>query len=350
MTISVMGCGGKNNTSTTETNKVEQSGTEIIQEQTSEVSIWPEGFEGEGLNKEKKVRIGGTATGYIKLVNGKDGFAEKQFEKYGYEVEWYEFTNGPEMIEALATGSLDIAYGIGDSPIISGLANGYDLKAIALGPHNKYSTGIAIREGLKDSVNSLSDLKGLKVALAVGTTNEDFITRELNSVGLTTNDIEVINIKNANDQLNALLRGEIDAAINIEPNITRIANETNGKKLDYGEPLKVSYGYAVSTNDYLEKNPKAAAIFVSVFEHVKSYIDENRDEYKNVYAEATGYDIGILDYINELEFTSLFNEDVEKSLSMTAEFMGTAGLTDHIVDITDRYTNKYIDAASILQE
>jgi sulfonate transport system substrate-binding protein len=334
----LVGCGNSAKTSST---SVSTENEEKTQNDVNEASV----FEGEGLNEATVIRIGGTPTGYLKLVNDQLGIVEKTFDKYGVNVEWYEFSNGPAMIEALATGSLDIAYGIGDSPIISGLANGYEVTSIALGPHSKWGTGIIVREGLVDTVTKLEDLKGLKIALAVGTTNQDFLARELESVGLSEDDVELVNITSADDQLAALLREEVDVAVNIEPNATRIALETNGAKLDYGEPLKVSYGFATANNDFLAENPELAAVFVEALEEVKTYISENIAEYKEFYVQATGYDISILNYLDEWEYTSELDEDVAKSLQSTAEFLYKAGITDTKVDVEGTYTNIYVEEA-----
>ena len=328
----------------------EQTETVEVVEETEE-TVQSE-FVGEGLNEAKTIRIGYTANGSFNLKRLDDKFKwiTDEFAEDQIEVEWVEFQYGPPMIEALATGSLEIAYGIGDTPIINGLANNVPVQAIGLGPHSKTSTAIIVSGELKDEVKELKDLKGKKVALSVGSTNQDFIAKELESVGLSESDVELANITTVNDQLAALLNNEIDVAVNIEPNASYLVQEAGAFKLDYGEPLKISYGYLVGNKDFLEKNPELAARFVKQNEIAKEYIKENLEEYKEYYAEATQFDLQLLDFMNDWEYRSDLGDDIGTALESTADFMLKTGQLETEVNLSDAYTNRYVEEAEKLLE
>lgn len=345
---SFIGCGNEKQTTTVggdeEVNTAKETETE--QQETSE------SFTGPGLNETTVIRVGYNPSGSfnLKILDDKYGWITDEFAENQIEVEWVEFQYGPPMIEALATGGLELVYGIGDTPIINGLANNVGVQAIALGPHSKTSTGIVVSGDLEGEVKGLEDLAGKKIALSVGSTNQDFIAKELASVGLSESDVEIVNITSVNDQLAALLNKEVDVVVTIEPNVSYLVQETGAFKLDFGDPLKISYGYVVASTDFLEKNPELAARFVKQTELAKEYIAENIEEYKAYYAEQTQFDLALLGFINDWEYRRNFGDDIGETLKSTADFMLETGQLEAEVDLTDAYTNKYVEEAERLLE
>ena len=88
---------------------------------------------------------------------------EKRFPNA--QIKWVDFPAGPQLLEALAVGSLEFGL-TGDSPPVFAQAAGKDLVYVGAEPAKPESSAILVP---KDSgIKSLTDLKGKKIALQKG--------------------------------------------------------------------------------------------------------------------------------------------------------------------------------------
>lgn len=140
------------------------------------------------------------------------------FEEEGITVNLVEFADGPTEIAAMESGSIDVSY-------------------IGPGAHKLCSTGdaqIFLIQQLGDAdcvigfkskgVEKLEDLKGKKVAYASGTSSETILNLALDSVGLTTDDLELYDMETSN-MVTAALSGSVDAVATWSPYSLKIMSE-----------------------------------------------------------------------------------------------------------------------------
>ncbi|GAA5013050.1 ABC transporter substrate-binding protein [Acinetobacter puyangensis] len=133
---------------------------------------------------------------------------EKEFSKENIKVEWYFFKGaGPAINEAFANQQLDFAF-LGDLPPIIGKAGGLNTQLLV--PTSRgISNYLAVRPEL--NVKKLSDIKGKRVGLLRGTADELSFVAALNSQGLSTKDVRVVNL-DFNAVNAALVAKKIDAS------------------------------------------------------------------------------------------------------------------------------------------
>ena len=147
------------------------------------------------------------------------------FEDENIDVELTEFADGPTVIQAMESGSIDIGYiGQGAHKLcINGRA---DIFALA---HVSNSDGVI---GSKEKgTDTIEGLKGKTIAYSSGTSSEDILVNSLTSVGLTMDDIEAIDM-DASGIVSAMLSGKVDAAATWSPNSLKILEEdANATKL-----------------------------------------------------------------------------------------------------------------------
>lgn len=106
----------------------------------------------------------GYQKGSIALVLAKEhGLLEKRFAHT--EVKWIEFPAGPQMLEALNVGALDVG-STGDIPPLFAQAAGADLVYIGAEPPKPTAETILVRND--SPLRSVADLKGKKVAFQKG--------------------------------------------------------------------------------------------------------------------------------------------------------------------------------------
>ncbi len=83
----------------------------------------------------------------------------------GVRVAWFEFTAGPQLLEALSVGSIDFGM-TGDTPPIFAQAAGSNLVYVGAEPPKPDNSAILVRQA--SPVRSVADLKGRKLALQKG--------------------------------------------------------------------------------------------------------------------------------------------------------------------------------------
>lgn len=137
------------------------------------------------------------------------GLFEKEFAADGTKIEWHFYTGaGPAVNEALAGGQLDFAWE-GDLPAIVARAIGLKTHLLmASGGRLDYYIAVPADSPAK----SLADLRGKTLALFKGTNIQTVGTRILESEGLKTTDLNVVNLDLATS-VAALVSHQIDATL-----------------------------------------------------------------------------------------------------------------------------------------
>lgn len=133
---------------------------------------------------------------------------EQEFAKDHIQVEWHFFKGaGPAINEALANQQIDFAF-LGDLPPIIGKAGGLNTQLLI--PTARGLTNyLSVRQGVQ--AKNLQELKGLRVGLLRGTADELSFVAALNSQGLTTKDVKLVNL-DFNAVNAALAAQKIDAS------------------------------------------------------------------------------------------------------------------------------------------
>jgi len=140
------------------------------------------------------------------------------------------FNAGPSVIEAMFAEEIDVAY-IGPNPTVNGYvkSNGQALQVVA----GATSGGSALVVRTDAGINAIADFHGKKIASPqLGNTQDVALRGWLKDNGFVLKDkggdIQVIPIGNP-DQLTLFLKKEIDGAWTVEPWVSRLVKEGNGK-------------------------------------------------------------------------------------------------------------------------
>ena len=141
------------------------------------------------------------------------------FEEAGIEVTLWEFADGPTIINAMESGTIDMGYiGHGAHKLcIQGKAKIFALSHI--------SNGDAVIA--KAGIDSLEALAGKTVGYTAGTSSEDILKNALAKAGLTMDDITAMEM-GAENLTTAMLSGSLDACACWSPNSLKILEEMEG--------------------------------------------------------------------------------------------------------------------------
>jgi sulfonate transport system substrate-binding protein len=166
------------------------------------VSWWPaSGAHG----NSNELRIG-FQKGSFNLVQLKSlGLLEARLP--GTRVSWVEFPAGPQLLEALAVGSVDFG-GVGDSPPVFAQAAGKDLLYVGAEPPKPDSSAILVKPDAP--LKTLADLTGKRIAAQKGSSSHFLLVQAVRKGGLQWSDVQPVYLPPA-DARAAFERGAVDA-------------------------------------------------------------------------------------------------------------------------------------------
>jgi len=190
--------------------------------------------------------------------------------KCGIKVEEHVFAKGPDVMQAILAGELDVGATASEAAI-SGRANGAPIYVVA-----GFAKGGARLVAAKDSgIKSVKDLKGKKVGVTRGGIHEVLLDAELGQNGLTPKDVQIVYLAFA-DLNQALLGKNIDAMMQSEPQSSQAINKGFGVEVmkpydtPIGEPVRTM---VMTEKFYKEKRPLAEKFMRCFVEATKTFLD-----------------------------------------------------------------------------
>jgi len=184
----------------------------------------------------------------------------KLFEKAGLAPTYVKFAAGVPMIAAAQSKSIDVA-SLGSVPFLIGLSQGVDWVMIGINPEGAYVEGLVARKG--SGIDTLADLKGKRIGYFRGSTAHFGVMMMLRQHGIRLDQVKLLHMPPA-EQLAALAKNEIDAAMVWEPWMQKMVHEANARIIategDIGIYTNVD-GYSVR-RDWLRDNRETAVRFL----------------------------------------------------------------------------------------
>ncbi len=195
-------------------------------------------------------------------------------EEQGITLELSSFADGPTIISAMESGSIDIGY-IGDGAHKLCAAGNAEIIALS-----HVSNGDAVIGG--PNVTSLEDLAGKTVAYSAGTSSEVILTNALNSVGLTMDDINAMNM-DSSAIVTAMMTGDVDACALWSPESLTVLEQVEGTtkladNMTFSD-TSISLASWIAMPDRVESERDMFVRFVTaLFEGMDYSADEHYDE------------------------------------------------------------------------
>jgi len=180
--------------------------------------------------KLSSVRIGYQKYGTLNVVKAEGSF-EKSLAARGISVTWTLFPAGPQLLEALNAGSIDLG-NAGEAPPVFAQAAGVNLVYFGNQPPFPKGEGVLVK---KDSpIQKVSDLKGKRIAFNRGSNVHFFLVKLLEKNELKVDDIKPIFLTPA-DAWAALEGGSIDAWAIWDPYMTAAIDRSGARILQDAE-------------------------------------------------------------------------------------------------------------------
>ena len=206
---------------------------------------------------------------------GKGWFEERLGN--GAKIDWFVYNAGPSAMEAIFADSIDLTY-VGPSPAINAYAKsrGEEIRIVA----GAANGGAALVVSADGNLKTAADFRGKKIATPqLGNTQDVSCRAWLAAGGLKITqlggDAQVLPTANP-DQLQMFQQKKIDAVWTVEPWVSRLEMEANGKVLveETDSPTTV----LVSSVKFLRNHRETVKKFVEAHRALTDWIQKNPDE------------------------------------------------------------------------
>ncbi|MGF9712061.1 sulfonate ABC transporter substrate-binding protein [Paenibacillus naphthalenovorans] len=245
---------------------------------------------GNSGDQAKVIRIGYQKYGTMNFLRAQ-GVLEERLGKEGVKVEWTEFPGGPQLLEALNVGSIDIGH-TGEAPPIFAQAAGAPLVYLAHEPPSPQGEAILVPQG--SPIKSVADLKGKKVALNKGSNVHYLLVVLLEKAGLQYKDVETVFLPPADARV-AFERGSVDAWVIWDPFLAAAQTATKGTILADGTGVVSNHEFYFASRSFVEKNPDLTAILLEELDKVDEWAKTNLKELTELLSAQLGIDVPSLE-------------------------------------------------------
>ncbi|KVN26310.1 ABC transporter substrate-binding protein [Burkholderia stagnalis] len=198
-----------------------------------------------------RLRVGFQKYGNFVVLKAR-GTLEKRLASQGVSVQWLEFPAGPQLLEGLNAGAIDVGT-VGETPPIFAQAGGVDFVYIGHEPPAPRGEAIVV---LPDSpIRTVAQLRGKKVALNRGSNVHYLLVKALEHAGLAYTDIQPIYLTPA-DARAAFVQRNVDAWVIWDPYLTAAERQLNARVVANGEGLVRNTQYYLASRKYAAAQPQ----------------------------------------------------------------------------------------------
>ena len=279
--------------------------------------------------------------------NGGDGNEELAkitgaFDDAAYKVKFARFDYGPPLVQAAASGDIDLG-SVGDVPPITGAAKQFGFKIIAVqrgADATKAAENIIVA---KDSpIQAPADLKGKRIAVPQGSSAHGLALLALKSAGLTPKDVQLVYLSPAAGGT-AFNTGKVDAWSIWNPQ-SALAVKDGARIIAKGlPPIDQVNNYYVASEKSLN-DPSRRAALADLLTRVArefNWAQQHPDEYAKAIAKETG--VSLEDARTTVDaypfkITQFLPEDLKAEQALGDAFFEAGEITKK-VDVTTIYDN-----------
>jgi taurine transport system substrate-binding protein len=309
---------------------------------------------GTGIAQAAEVNIG------YQLVYGPWKTQMEKLKKEGLggkSIEFYKFSSGTEVINAMASGSIDISLN-GSSPTAAGYSRGVDLQVVYVYDNINDAEALVVN----DKITAPQDMIGKTIAVPFGSTTHFHMMFALEQFGLDAKKVNVIDMSPP-DMVAAWTRGDIDGGFVWDPALGNMKAKghvllSSGDLSNWG---KATFDAMVARKGFTDENPKFTCQWVKMVAAADADYRANPNDYgpgtakakaiaKAVSGQAdqVGGVLALYDYptLEQQASATWLGGGVASALKATSEFLQSQGKIDKVLDSYDGASNaKFVKMA-----
>jgi NitT/TauT family transport system substrate-binding protein len=224
---------------------------------------------GRARAEDATIRIGA-----LKLIHSMTPYFYQQFAPAGTKIEIIPFESPTDGKDAVITKSVDVGT-FGIAAAIFGAAAHQPIVVVG----SECNKGMAIVAGKNSGIDKLADLKGKRVAIWPGSTQEVFVLERLHMEGMSVKDITPVRVS-FSEMPAALQRGDVDAYVGAEPGPALSLVSGVGKIVEYPYSTPMgSLNMILATHaDNVTGRPDMVGLIVKLQKQASEYAMAHPDE------------------------------------------------------------------------
>jgi taurine transport system substrate-binding protein len=268
----------------------------------------------------------------------------------GKSIEFFKFTSGTEVINAMASGSIDISLN-GSSPTAAGYSRGVDLQVIYVYDNINDAEALVVN----DKITAPQDMKGKTIAVPFGSTTHFHMMFALEQLGISPKEVNVLDMSPP-DMVAAWERGDIDGGFVWDPALGKMKDKghvllSSGDLSNWG---KATFDAMVARKGFTDENPEFTCQWVKMVAAADADYRANANDYgpgtakaKGIATAVSGQEdqvggvLALYDYptLEQQVSATWLGGGVAAALKATSEFLADQGKIDKVLDSYDGASN-----------
>jgi ABC-type nitrate/sulfonate/bicarbonate transport system substrate-binding protein len=275
-----------------------------------------------GSEKAEEVRIGVPPLEQNALIYIAEH--ERFFAKNGLRVVVKNYDTGVATIEAALKGQVDIA-GTAEFPFVRAVLAGEDVLIIAC--EDKFENDYLL--GLKDrGITRVSDLKGKKIGVAIGTITEFYLGRFLALNGISIRAVTRVDLS-PDQYISAVAKRGVDAIITWQPYVHRILRDVGGVTVWKAQSSQAVFGVMACGRRWVEKHANTIKLLLKSLQAAEDFLIRHPDKSKAIIKKHLNYDDA---YVEQIWPNHTFSLSLDQTLVLAmkdeAQWLINNELTD----------------------
>ena len=274
------------------------------------------------------------------------------FAKNGLTVDLRYFDSYTDSINALSGGVIDAnSQTLNDT--IASMSGGAKLKIVLVNDNSTGNDKIIAREG----INSVADLRGMKVAVEQGTVDHYLLQLALAEAGLTDKDIQLVPLL-TDAAAAAFVAGQVDAVGAFAPFTTTALGRPGSRAIATSAEFPGAIpDHLVVSEEMAQNQPQNVQALVNTWFDTMQWIKDNRQAAITIMAKRAGvseadyetYDTGTTIFTRQQNieaFTAGTTSDhLNFQANNIADFLVGSGLADSKPPLDGLFDARYVNAA-----
>lgn len=282
---------------------------------------------------EQTLRIGYQKFNSLNILKG-TGALERALAPEGIRVAWYEFAAGPQLLEALSTGAIDLGHAA-DAPSVFAQAAGKPV--VYLAAEQPYPKGIGILVSKDSPITDVAGLKGQRVATGRGWNAQYLLAVALQQAGLSYKDIQPAYVANAADAVAALQSGSVAAATLWDPFLAAAEQKQQVRNLRDGKGLTNNRTFYLSTAAFADAHRALLRTFFTELAGASSWANAHSEQVAQLLAPQLGIEASVLEVASRRRNYNAvaITPDIVVEQQRLADTFQELGLIPHFIRVQD---------------
>jgi sulfonate transport system substrate-binding protein len=233
---------------------------------------------------ETEIRIGWQKGSDLAIMKAR-GSLEHALTQHGITVRWLEFPAGPQMLEALNIGSIDLGC-VGETPPVFAQAANANLVYVGVEP--PAPEGEALLVPKSSPIKTVAELKGKRVVLNRGSNVHYLLVRLLQKANLGYDDIKVSYLK-PSDAYAAFEKGDVDAWVIWDPYAAAAVAQSGARILADGRGgVADNHQFYIASRGYADAHTEALQFALARINEESLWIGGHEQEAAQIVAPQIG--------------------------------------------------------------